>query len=61
MPVVRQKAKSLIKVADGTGSMMEVKDRRFEGGNWPIHFEIPVQEQADRWSRYVPLFSARSS
>jgi hypothetical protein len=34
--------------------MMEVKDRRFEGGDWPIKFEIPVeQQQADRWSRYL--------
>jgi hypothetical protein len=34
--------------------MMEVKDRRFEGGDWPIKFEIPVeQEQAERWSRYL--------
>jgi len=33
---------------------MEVKDRRFENGDWPIKFEVPVeQEQADRWPRYL--------
>jgi hypothetical protein len=54
MAVVRKKARSIIKVADGTGNMMEVKDHRFQGGDWPILFEIPVdQEQADRWSRYL--------
>jgi len=31
---------------------MEIKDRRFEGGDWPIKFDIPV-EDADRWSRYL--------
>jgi hypothetical protein len=34
--------------------MMEVKDRRFENGDWPIKFEVPVeQEQADLWPRYL--------
>jgi hypothetical protein len=34
--------------------MMEVKDRRFEDGDWPIKFEVPVeQERADRWPRYL--------
>jgi hypothetical protein len=33
---------------------MELKDRRFEKGDWPIKFEVPVeQEQADRWPRYL--------
>ncbi len=33
---------------------MEVKDRRFEKGDWPIKFDVPVeQEQADRWPRYL--------
>jgi hypothetical protein len=41
-------------VAGGAGGMMEVKDRRFERGDWPITFEIPVErEQADRWTRYL--------
>jgi hypothetical protein len=52
--LVKSKPKTIISVADGAGGMMEVKDRRFEGGDWPITFEIPVeQEQADRWSRYL--------
>jgi hypothetical protein len=34
--------------------MMEVKDYRFEDGDWPMKFKIPVeQEQADRWPRYL--------
>ena len=50
----KSKPKTIISVADGAGGMMEVKDRRFEGGDWPIKFEIPAeQEQADRWSRYL--------
>ncbi|MGA7810117.1 hypothetical protein [Bradyrhizobium sp.] len=54
MAVVRKKARSIIRVTDGAGGMMEVKDRRFEAGDWPIKFEIPAdEEQADRWSRYL--------
>ena len=52
----KSKPKTIISVADGAGGMMEVKDRRFEGGDWPITFEIPFErEQADRWSRYLLL------
>jgi hypothetical protein len=52
--MVKRKARTILSVADGAGGMMEVKDRRFEGGDWPIKFEIPAeQEQADRWSRYL--------
>src|SRR5262249_9770000 len=30
------------------------EDRRFDRGDWPITFEVPVtNEQADRWSRYL--------
>jgi hypothetical protein len=48
------KLKANISVADGAGGMMEVKDRRFENGDWPIKFDVPVeQEQADRWPRYL--------
>lgn len=51
--MAKTKSKVIFSVADGAGGMIEVKDRRFEGG-WPIQFEIPVkQEQADRWSRYL--------
>jgi hypothetical protein len=41
-------------VADGIGGMRKIEDHRFERGDWPISFEIPVeQEQAERWSRYL--------
>ena len=41
-------------VADGAGGMMKLEDRRFEKGDWPISFEIPIAgEQAERWSRYL--------
>ena len=52
--MVKRKPKAILSVADGAGGMMEVKDRRFENGGWPIKFEVPVeQEQADRWPRYL--------
>jgi hypothetical protein len=52
--MAKTKSKAILIVADGAGGMMEVKDRRFENGDWPINFEIPVeQEQADRWPRYL--------
>jgi hypothetical protein len=52
--MVKKKARTIVSVADGAGGMMEVKDRRFEGGGWPISFDIPAQgEQAERWSRYL--------
>jgi hypothetical protein len=52
--MAKTKSKAILSVADGAGGMMEVKDRRFENGDWPIKFEVPVeQEQADRWPRYL--------
>jgi len=52
--MVRKKARSQIMVADGAGGMTKLEDRRFEKGDWPISFEIPVAgEQAERWSRYL--------
>ena len=52
--MAKTKSKAIISVADGAGGMREVKDHRFEKGDWPIKFEIPVeQEQADRWPRYL--------
>ena len=52
--MTKRKPKAIVSVADGAGGMMEVKDRRFENGDWPIKFEVPVeQEQADRWPRYL--------
>jgi hypothetical protein len=50
----RSKPKAEVLVADGSGGMRKMEDRRFERGDWPISFEVPVeQEQADRWSRYL--------
>jgi hypothetical protein len=53
--MAKTKSKAILSVADCAGGMMEVKDHRFpEGGDWPIRFEVPVeQEQADRWLRYL--------
>jgi hypothetical protein len=52
--MVKTKPKSILSVADGAGGMMVIKDRRFDKGDWPIKFEVPVeQEQADRWPRYL--------
>jgi hypothetical protein len=52
--MAKTKSKAIISVADGAGGMMEVKDRRFEKGDWPIKFEVPVgREQADRCPRYL--------
>jgi hypothetical protein len=52
--MAKSKSKAIFSVADGAGGMTEVKDRRFESGDWPIKFDVPVeQEQADRWPRYL--------
>jgi hypothetical protein len=52
--MVKRKPRTQISVADGAGGMMPVEDRRFERGDWPISFDIPVaQEQSERWSRYL--------
>ena len=47
----KAKPKATIMVADGSGGMAKVEDRRFEEGDWPIRFEMP-NEQADNWLRY---------
>jgi hypothetical protein len=52
--MARKKSKSQIMIADGAGGMMQLDDRRFEKGDWPISFEIAAQgEQAERWSRHL--------
>lgn len=52
--MVKRKSRMEIRVADGAGGMMKVEDRRFEKGDWPMSFEVPVtNDQADRWSRYL--------
>ncbi len=49
--MVKKKAKAIFSAADGTGGMTDVKDRRFESGDWPIHFDVP-NDEADTWLRY---------
>lgn len=52
--MVRSKSKATIHVADGSGGMMKVEDRRFESAPWPISFEVPKEGgQADDWLRYL--------
>jgi hypothetical protein len=52
--MVKSKSKSIVSVADGTGGMINVEDRRFEKGEWPINFEVSIQrDQASRWVRYL--------
>jgi hypothetical protein len=50
--MARAKSKAIIMTADGAGGMAQVQDRRFEQGDWPIRFEVPV-EQADTWLQYI--------
>ncbi len=49
--MAKAKSKAVIMGADGAGGMVQVQDRRFEGGDWPIRFEVP-NEQADTWLQY---------
>lgn len=49
--MAKAKSKAIIMTADGTGGMVPIRDRRFEGGDWPIAFDVP-KEQADTWLQY---------
>ena len=49
--MAKAKPKAKMMVADGAGGMVQVQDRRFEAGDWPIRFEVS-KEQADTWLRY---------
>jgi hypothetical protein len=49
--MAKAKSKATIMIADGSGGMVKVQDRRFDAGDWPIQFEVP-NEQADNWLRY---------
>jgi hypothetical protein len=52
--MVKRKSRTEIRVADGVGGMIKIEDHRFDGGDWPISFAVPVaQDQAERWSRYL--------
>jgi hypothetical protein len=43
--MAKTKSKAILSVADGAGGMMEVKDCRFEKRDWPIRFEVPVEQE----------------
>ena len=49
--MAKAKSKATIMVADRADGMVQVQDRRFEAGDWPIRFEVS-KEQADTWLRY---------
>jgi hypothetical protein len=52
--MARKKSKAQLMVADGAGGMMTLEDRRFDKGEWPITFEIPIEgEEAERWGRHL--------
>jgi hypothetical protein len=52
--MAKAKSKAIIMVADGTGGMTLVEDRRFEKDDWPMvfGFEVP-REDADTWLQYL--------
>jgi hypothetical protein len=50
--MARAKSKAIIMTPDGVGGMAQVQDRRFENGDWPIHFDVP-KDQADTWLQYL--------
>jgi hypothetical protein len=51
--MVKAKPRATIMVADGTGGLVKVEDRRFEKGNWPIQFQVRQGEEADTWMSYL--------
>ncbi|MCZ6861548.1 MAG: hypothetical protein O7I42_14955 [Alphaproteobacteria bacterium] len=56
---MKSKAQAMIMVADGTGGMTQVKDRRFEAGDWPILFNVSKKE-ADTWLQYLSAECTKS-
>lgn len=50
--MAKRKSKAVIMAADSVGEMVQVQDRRFEEGDWPIHFEV-TNDQADTWLQYL--------
>jgi hypothetical protein len=50
----RAKSKAIIAVADGAGGLVQLQDRRFEQGDWPIQFQVSA-EQADDWLQYLSV------
>lgn len=52
--MVQAKSRITVIAADGAGRMIKVSDLRFERGDWPVTFEVPVERgQAERWTRYL--------
>jgi hypothetical protein len=50
--MAKTKPKAQIKVADGRGGMVSVRDRRFENSrDWPIKLDVS-KEQAETWLEY---------
>jgi hypothetical protein len=50
--MAKTKSKAVLMAADGAGGMAQIHDRRFEGGDWPIRFEV-AEDQADTWLQYL--------
>ena len=44
----KSKSKAVVLVPDGSGGMRQVQDNRFEQGDWPIRFDVPI-DQAEAW------------
>ena len=56
--MAKAKSKATIRVSAGAGGMVQVEDRRFEAGDWPIRFVVP-KDQADTWLRYLSTECSR--
>lgn len=54
----KAKSKAIAAVADGAGGMVEVRDRRFEQGDWPIRLCVPV-DRAATWFQYLEAECAK--
>lgn len=52
--MAKTKPKARILTSDGAGGMVEMQDRRFERGEWPIQFDVP-KERADTWLQYLSV------
>jgi hypothetical protein len=50
--MAKTKSKAVTMAADSAGEMVQVQDRRFEAGDWPIRFEV-TKDQADTWLQYL--------
>jgi hypothetical protein len=50
--MTKKKLRAQVMVADRDGGMTQLIDRRFEGGRWPIGFEVPTGD-ADTWLQYL--------